>query len=135
MSQIEPGPKSSNTPRPSGRRPMEAVAQEITPDPPKTIPLSPQTTILDQIPARTLASPAAESWYAGVLGTVNVLAMLLAGRLIALVAVAGAIALTWRALEQGDVQLIQWRLIALGIYVFGVCPIVVFYSLRSSPSR
>lgn len=52
------------------------------------------------------------AWKAGVLGALNVAFAVLAARLVVLVAVAGAIALTWSALAIPD----PWRLGALGIY-------------------
>lgn len=61
------------------------------------------------------------AWKAGVLGAVNVMTMLLAARLLVLVAIAGAIGLTWLALGNPD----PYRLIALGIYsLLVVCPCV-----------
>lgn len=79
------------------------------------------------------------AWKAGVLGSINVLAMVLAGRLIGLVGIAGGIWLTFLALGQPDVPTTQWKLIALGIYAgfFGLP--ALFFSLRppvaASPSR
>lgn len=58
------------------------------------------------------------SWKAGVLGAVNVLTMILAARLLVLVAIGGAIGLTWELLGNPD----PYRLIALGIYC---CLVVV----------
>lgn len=76
-------------------------------------------------------------WKAAVLGTINVLAIVLAARLIALVAVAGGIALTLVVLGgvPSGVPLDQTRLIALGIYAVGVALPVVVLSLRPFPNR
>lgn len=61
------------------------------------------------------------AWKAGVLGAVNVFAMILGARLLVLVAVCGAIWLTLTALGNPD----QYRLIALGTYCIAVvCPTV-----------
>jgi hypothetical protein len=76
-------------------------------------------------------------WKAAVLGTINVLAIVLAARLIALVAVSGGIALATVVLAGGPAgsPLDQTRLIALGIYAVGVCLPVVVLSLRPFPNR
>lgn len=66
------------------------------------------------------------AWKAGVLGAVNMLAMVLAARLIVLVAVAGAISLTWLALQQPE----PMRLGALAIYCVAVVIPTVFLALR-----
>lgn len=52
------------------------------------------------------------AWKAGVLGALNVIVLVTAVRLILLVSVCGAIALTYLALANPD----PYRLIALGIY-------------------
>ena len=67
------------------------------------------------------------AWKAGVLGAVNLLAMVLAARLIVLVAVAGGIALTWLALQQPD----PMRLGALAIYCVAVVIPTVFLALHA----
>ena len=61
-------------------------------------------------------APAELSYVAGILGVVNGLALVLSARLIVLVAVAGAIGLTYLALGRSD----QWNvLILLGTYLVG----------------
>jgi hypothetical protein len=66
------------------------------------------------------------AWKAGVLASINVLVMVLAARMLVLVAIGGAIALTWYALESPD----PYRLIGLGIYcLLGVIPCVVLACL------
>jgi hypothetical protein len=57
-----------------------------------------------------------------VLGAVNVFAMILGARLLVLVAIAGAIWLTWTGLGNPDV----FRLIALGTYCVAVVVPVVW---------
>jgi hypothetical protein len=61
------------------------------------------------------------AWKQGVLGAVNLMAMVLAGRVLVLVAIAGAIFLSWMSLGNPDLN----RQIILGIYcAFVVCPTV-----------
>jgi hypothetical protein len=68
------------------------------------------------------------AWKAGVLGAINVLALVLAGRALVLVAIAGSIFLTWLALGNPD----PYRLAALGIYcLMVVCPSV--WLAKASP--
>lgn len=55
-------------------------------------------------------------WKQRVIATFNVLAVVLAVRFVLLIAVCGAIALTWLTLQSTD----PYRLIALGIYAVGV---------------
>lgn len=66
------------------------------------------------------------AWQRGVLGAVNMLAMVLAARLIVLVAVAGGISLTWLALQSPD----PMRLGALAIYCVAVVIPTVFLALH-----
>src|ERR1700756_3705971 len=105
MTQIEPAAQSVSTPRPS-RSPMQVVGERRVADPPTSLatPMtsetihsgmratSPPTNVTTE---QAWATPANRAWRAGVLGAVNVLAMVLAGRLLVLVAIAGAIFLTW----------------------------------------
>ena len=101
---------------------MALVGERRVPDPPQ------QTMTLQETISRgmTPPSPAPEyvhraAWKAGVLGAFNVLAVVLAVRLIVLVSVVGGIGLTWLALQQPD----PYRLGALGIYcLFVVLPSV-----------
>lgn len=66
------------------------------------------------------------AWKAGVLGALNVLTMVLAARMMVLVAVAGAIALTWLTMGNPD----PYRLIGLGIYcLLAVVPCVVLAAM------
>jgi hypothetical protein len=69
------------------------------------------------------------------MGAINVLALVLSARLVSLVAVSGAIALAWYALQASDVLLVQWRTIALGIYAAAVCLPALWLSLRQATGR
>lgn len=60
------------------------------------------------------------------MGAINVIAAVLAVRLTLLVAIAGAICLTWLALQQPDVM----RLAVLAIYVAGTVPALVWLAGR-----
>lgn len=69
----------------------------------------------------------AAAWKAGVLAAINVAVRILSARMIVLVAVVGAIALTWIALH-GSADYRQ--LIALGVYCgFVVVPAVVLAAI------
>lgn len=110
----------SDQPRPS--RPMLLVAERQTPDP-QPAPLPPPSIVTTPPPAETQQIKA---WRAGAIGAVNVIAAILAVRLTLLVGVAGAIGLTWLALQQPD----PVRLIALGIYVVGTIPALTWLAGR-----
>lgn len=117
---------SDTSPRAS-RRPPVLVGEKVTPDP--TTSRSSSESLSATIQRATQpTSPSLPqeyvhraAWRAGVLGAVNVFTMILAARLLVLVAIGGAIALTWYALEQPDL----YRLVALGIY----CSLVVVPSI------
>lgn len=102
---------STNTPPPS-RRPMQLVGESRAPDP---VPLS-SLTSQNQTTPTTTALPSEyvhrAAWKAGVMGSLNVLFVILAVRLILLVAVIGAIALTLIAAREPD----PWRLAAVAAY-------------------
>lgn len=66
------------------------------------------------------------AWKAGVLGALNVLVVVIAVRLIVLVAVTGGIVLTATALNNPD----PWRLGALAIYSIAVVIPVVWLASR-----
>lgn len=66
------------------------------------------------------------AWRQGVLGAVNVLALVLSVRLILLVAITGAISLTVIAIRDPD----PWRMAALGIYALTVVVPTVWLSSR-----
>jgi hypothetical protein len=65
------------------------------------------------------------AWKAGVLGALNMMATVLAVRLILLIAVGGAISLTWLALQQPDLI----RLAVLGVYCAAVVIPTVWLSV------
>ena len=137
----EPVPKSANMPRPS-RRPPELVKEIVEADPVTPVTMSPMGVTTERAwtatpRTPTPASPSAteRTYVAGVMGTVNVLALVLSARLVALVAVAGAIALAWYALGASDILLVQWRTIALGIYAVAVCLPALWLSLHQARSR
>ena len=92
---------------------MQLVGEKQTPDP-ATTPLS---SLLQQ--ATTAATPQLSTeyvhraaWKAGVLGALNLLALVLAVRFTLLVAVIGAIILSTFAVREPD----PWRLGAVAIY-------------------
>jgi hypothetical protein len=61
------------------------------------------------------------AWKQAVLGTLNLAAMILAARLLVLVAVLGAILLAWNALADPQI----FRVVALGVYgLLVVLPVV-----------
>src|SRR6516165_7738102 len=120
----EPVPKSNTMPRTS-RRPPELVKEILEPDPSHQLSpsLNPPTTIARTTSPTTTTAPTPRdlSYIAGVMGVINGLALVLSARLVVLVAVGGAIALSWVALGRPD----QWNtLIALAVYcvtVVGPC--------------
>ena len=110
-------PPSVDTPPPF-RRPMQLVGETATPDPPTL------SSLIGQNPAKTETSSTAKidansieafnrgRWKAGVLGSLNVLFVILAVRAILLVAVVGAIYLTIIATTTPD----PWRMAAVAVY-------------------
>lgn len=81
--------------------------------------------------AETISVPKTEfvqraAWRAGVLGAVNVFTAILAVRLILLISVCGAVALTYLVLLEPD----PYRLGALGIYAGGVLLPLIWLSAR-----
>src|SRR5215471_13418254 len=114
MTQAPQDQPSENTRPPSQR--MHLVGERRLPDEPKPQSLTnliqtaiPSGTTPPSLPAEYIHRAA---WKAGVLGALNVLIMVTAVRVIALVAVSGGIVLTSIALAGPD----PWRLVALGIY-------------------
>src|SRR5580704_9085084 len=109
---------SENMP-PRSRAPMQLVAEKALPEQPASLSslIAANTTtsstpnpIPRGIPNGELVNRAA--WRAGVLGSINVLAIVLAVRLGLLVAIVGAICLTYIAIQAPD----PLRLGALAIY-------------------
>ena len=104
---------SNDTPPPS-RRPMVLVAEGKTPDQPTLSSLIGQTPTT---PTTTQTEPSKEfqhraAWKASVLGTLNVLFIVLSVRAILLIAVIGSIVLTIIATTSPD----PWRLAAVAGY-------------------
>lgn len=108
-----PEAQSENTP-PRSRAPMQLVGERTLPDQPSL------SNLIATAAAATSSTPKAVSaeyvhrgaWKAGVLGSINVLAIVLAVRLGLLVAIVGAICLTYIAIQAPD----PLRLGALAIY-------------------
>ena len=102
--------KSASTPL---RPPVQVVGERRLPDPPVQAPTTMPSSPLQSAVTQTIAKQAeAHVYRAAVMGTVNVLATVLAARMIVLVAVSGGISLTWMSLAQPD----AYRLGALAIY-------------------
>lgn len=116
MSQTEQGQPSVNSLRNSRGR-LEAVGERYEPDPPSPSPPPPNAGIAALMeanrPKTTTSAPTPSQqfqqefmhrsvWKAALLGNLNALALVLAARLIVLVAIGGAIALTWAALGHSD---------------------------------
>lgn len=88
----------------------------------QTTPTTPTTTASFQQEFQHRAA-----WKAGVMGAVNVLAVVLAIRLILLVSVGGGIGLTWLALQNPD----PYRLATLAVY----CAVVVLPTVWLAGTR
>lgn len=101
----------------SPRRPMLLVSERVEPD----ASIAPTTTT-ETTPPEAVSQY--RTWRAAAMGTINVLAAVLAVRLILLVAVCGAIFLAW--LAQGD----AYRIAAAGVYTVTVVLPVVWLSSR-----
>jgi hypothetical protein len=131
MSMTNQDPPSPGT-QARSRAPMQLVGERQTPDAPSSTPRS--ETLQETIQRATTPTPTnvqaefvhRRAWKAGVLASINVLVMVLAARMLVLVAIGGAIALTWYALESPD----PYRLIALGIYsLLVVVPSVILAAM------
>lgn len=110
MSQTSsPAQPSADTARLSGPR-MQVLADRHTPDTP---PISmPTRTEIPPPSGPSLAELQQQAWRAGAIGAVNVISKVLAGQMLVLIAIAGAIFLTWQVLGNPDTN----RLIALAVY-------------------
>ena len=133
MSQSE-GPPSANT---RGRsRPMTLVGERQAPELPLATPNNPSLQHLiasSGTPPRTSSPPdiqqevlARSAWKQAVLGSLNMISVILAVRLTLLVSVCGATALTYLALQNPD----PYRLGALAIYAAVVGMMVWLASRR-----
>ena len=96
------------------------------PSPSPTTPIPTQTTPPIN-PALVPELLARQAWRQGVLGAVNLFALVLAVRLTLMLSVLGAVALAWLAAEQQN----PYRLAALGIYTVSVVlPLVALAGRR-----
>ena len=122
---------------------MQLVGERTIPDPPKTTPTLPNSNgnsnpssltfkpLPPGTPTQTVADPRQEfitraAWRAGVLGALNLAALILSLRLILLIATGGAIMLTYLAL--GDRP--PFALVALAIYCATVLMPLVWLAAR-----
>jgi hypothetical protein len=123
---------SENMP-PRSRAPMQLVAEKALPDPPASLSSliaanTPTTSSTPKV-SRETEFVHRSAWKAGVLGAVNLLAIVLAVRLVLLVAVLGALWLAKLALDvPAPVQ--QAALIMLGVYCATVVLPMVWLSSR-----
>lgn len=100
------------------RKPMLLVAERMEPDAPSP-PVAPQESLFPPDSVKEY-----RAWKAAALGTINVLAAVLAVRLILLVSVGGAIFLAWLAQDN------PYRIGAVGVYTASVVLPVVWLSSR-----
>ena len=132
--------QSENMP-PRSRAPMQLVAEKVAPDQTLSGLIAAQTTGQTSSTPKTMASIAAglpsregeyqhrSAWKAGVMGALNLLAVVLAVRLVLLVAVVGALWLAKLALDvAAPVQMPA--LIMLGVYCVTVVLPMVWLSSR-----
>jgi hypothetical protein len=108
--------QSENTP-PRSRAPMQLVGEKTLPDQPTLSSLIATATTTATTPPNAAIPRGTEfqhraAWKAGVLGSINVLAIVLAVRLGLLVAIVGAIVLTYITIQAPD----PFKLGALAIY-------------------
>ena len=117
---------SENMP-PRSRAPMQLVGEKVAPDQTLSGLIAAQTTSPTSSTPKQAEYVHRAAWKAGVIGAFNALAIILAIRLILLVAIVGAIALSVIAINAPD----PYRLAALGIYsVVIVVPMVWLSSRR-----
>ena len=108
---------------------MQLLAEENIPDELSPIPTTEASTSTSTAStARTSRPPEIDvrAWKAGVIAAINVLTRVLAVRAILLVAIAGAIGLTWVCLVQPD----PYRLVALAIYCGSAVVPMIITALR-----
>jgi hypothetical protein len=126
---------SENMP-PRSRAPMQLVAEKALPDPPASLSslIAANTPTTSSTPKAPTVSREAEfvtraAWRNGVMGALNLLAIVLAVRLVLLVAVLGALWLAKLALDvPAPVQ--QAALVMLGVYCVTVVLPMVWLSSR-----
>jgi hypothetical protein len=94
----------------------------------------PETELPEQVrlqwhkPSETMTTTETSNreWKAAVLGTLNVLMLVLSARMIVLVSVFGAVWVSWLALQSPD----PWRLGVLITFCLGVCGPAVWLASR-----
>lgn len=128
MTQSEREAPSENT---RGRSRMQLVGERQSPDgPPPTPPTLTQAAMTQRTTQPDVNLPkeyvARSAWKQSVLGTLNVAFLVLAVRLILLLAVLGAVALTWLALAAPD----PLRMAAVGLYTVTVVIPLIWLSAR-----
>lgn len=130
MNQPTPEARLENTVRPS-RKPMELVQESRVPD--QLSSLAEQLTKTTAPSASTTTPPKIEqeyverkAWRQGVLGALNILAVVLAVRLVLLLATIGAFILALIAIRDPD----PFRLGALVIYSVGIVIPCIWLSSR-----
>jgi hypothetical protein len=131
---------SENTP-PRSRAPMQLVGEKTLPDQPTSLSSLIATAATTSTTPKTMASIAAglpsregefqhrAAWKAGVMGALNLLAVVLAVRLVLLVAVIGALWLAKLALDV-PVAMQMPALVMLGVYCATVVIPMVWLSSR-----
>lgn len=98
------------------RRRMQLVAEQQLPDPPAALPLPTTQTPRTLPPELQQELQARAAWRAGVIGSLNVAATILAVRLILLLATLGAFALAYLAIQTAQ----PMQLGAVALYLAGV---------------
>ena len=117
--------KSEGMP-PRSRSPMQLVGERQMPDPVPLSSLIGQSQTIPTTIQTTPPNPADRAWRAAVIGSLNVLFVILAVRALVLVAIIGAIILATRVMATPD----PWRLGALAIYAVAVVLPTVWLSSR-----
>ena len=111
----------------SGPRLMSLVHEKVIPDPPSSpLPPTPLARSTPTPPSVQREYIHRAAWKAGVLGSLNLAVSILAVRLILLLAVLGAVGLTWLALAARDLLLT----VPVGLYTITVCLPLVWLAGR-----
>jgi hypothetical protein len=124
-----PEAKLENTPPLSARKPMELVHERTVPDQSLTGLIAAQTSTTPKTQPTPPVSRETTAWKAGFIGAFNLLAVVLAVRLVLLVAVIGALWLAKLALDV-PVAMQMPALIMLGVYCGAVVIPMVWLSSR-----
>ena len=126
---------SENTP-PRSRAPMQLVGEKTLPDQPGSLSslIAAQTTTPSSTPKASVSRETEyvhrAAWKAGVMGALNLLAVVLAVRLVLLVAVIGALWLAKLSLDVPTGPMQMPALIMLGVYCGAVVIPMVWLSSR-----